>query len=455
MQTRLLDSLASHIVAWHNRHPLARRIGAQHVQSPGYVMLPFAAAADAASDMNATVRSSTDQPAAADSPAGAGATLRERAMARALQASADEPPSPAQPGSTPPPAAPKFKLRPAFTEDFIPPLRPAAVAAFALKHGADEASPGKSAVRMVKPEPGLAPGLMRRRWLLTAQIEIDGRRTRVLAGVGVGPAVLGRRLWSLPRVALAVGLPLLTVWVLAMGVKGLLQPSEAQQASPAASAAAMPSHAASHAASAAPAAPAAPAALAAPVAPAASAASTAPSASSAAPVQTQAVAAAARPVAPAASQAPPNAPEPPKDVDPTWGRVQLPSIGPVADERRRTAAAARQANAASAAAAVVTAPAAASLAQTRTGPSTPAAATAGPVFALSSRVIRTKSESEQIAEALRGLLATGDAPRLQVENMRSGDDWRVVCWPFATRDQADKARALLASRGMKFQVVDF
>ena len=450
MQTRLLDSLASHIVAWHNRHPLARRIGAQHVQSPGYVMLPFAVAANAASDTSdATMLSSSDQPAAADSPTGAGATLRERAMARALQKTADEPPSPAQPGSTPPAAAPKSKLRPAFTEDFIPPLRPAAVAAFALKHGANEASPGKSAVRMVKPEPGLTPDLMHRRWLLTAQIEIDGRRTRVLAGVGVGPAVLGRRLWSLPRVALAVGLPLLTVWVLAMGVKGWLQPGEAQQASPAASAATMPSNAASQAASAATAAPAAP------VAPAASAASTAHSASSAAPVQTQAAAAAARPEAPAASQGPPNAPEPPVDVDPTWGRVQLPSIGPVADERRRAAAAARQANAASAAAAAVTAPAAASLARARTGPSTPAAATAGPAFALSSRVIRTKSESEQIAEALRGLLATGDAPRLQVENLRSGDDWRVVCWPFTTRDQADKARALLASRGMKFQVVDF
>ena len=452
MQTRLLDSLASHIVAWHNRHPLARRIGAQHVQSPGYVMLPFAAAANAASDTNTAVHSSSDQPAAADSPTGAGATLRERAMARALQKTADEPPSPAQPGSTPPAAAPKSKLRPAFTEDFIPPLRPAAVAAFALKHGANEASPGKSAVRMVKPEPGLTPDLMHRRWLLTAQIEIDGRRTRVLAGVGVGPAVLGRRLWSLPRVALAVGLPLLTVCVLAMGVKGWLQPSEAQQASLAASAAAMPSNAASQAASAATAQSAATAATAATSASAFAAATAATaaaaSASSAAQVQAPATLAAARPAAPAASQTPPNAPEPPKDVDPTWGRVQLPSIGPVADERLRAAAAARQAAAASAAVP-------AGLTQARTGPSTPAAATAGPAFALSSRVIRTKSESEQIAEALRGLLATGDAPRLQVENLRSGDDWRVVCWPFTTRDQADKARALLASRGMKFQVVDF
>ena len=42
-----------------------------------------------------------------------------------------------------------------------------------------------------------------------------------------------------------------------------------------------------------------------------------------------------------------------------------------------------------------------------------------------------------------------------LEAMRSGDDWRVVCWPFPTREQADKARALLASRGMKLQVVDF
>ena len=80
---------------------------------------------------------------------------------------------------------------------------------------------------------------------------------------------------------------------------------------------------------------------------------------------------------------------------------------------------------------------------------------AGPAFALSSRLIRTKAESEQIADAMRGLLVTGNNQQLLVEALRSGDDWRVVCWPFPSREQADKARDLLASRGMKMQVVDF
>ena len=193
----------------------------------------------------------------------------------------------------------------------------------------------------------------------------------------------------------------------------------------------------------------------------------------------------------------------PTDVNPTWGQVNLPSIGPVADEKRRAALAARQAGSAptptgaptSASASVsasvsapvsatvsaparagapapvpaaAPAPSRAAVAATaipapavtptpRAGPSpAPAPAlVAGPAFALSSRLLRTKTESEQIAEAVRGLLAAASAGRLQVEAMRSGDDWRVVCWPFPSREQADKARALLASRGIKLQVVDF
>ena len=36
-----LSTLAHQVVAWHNRHPLARRIGVQHVQAMGYVVMPF------------------------------------------------------------------------------------------------------------------------------------------------------------------------------------------------------------------------------------------------------------------------------------------------------------------------------------------------------------------------------------------------------------------------------
>ena len=44
---------------------------------------------------------------------------------------------------------------------------------------------------------------------------------------------------------------------------------------------------------------------------------------------------------------------------------------------------------------------------------------------------------------------------VHVDVLPVGDDWRVVGWPYADRAMADKAQALLASRGMKVQVIDF
>ena len=434
MQTLQLDSLASHIVAWHNRHPLARRIGVQHLQSLGYVVLPFvataAATAGATVDPGAAAVLPTELTAQAEPQAADGASLRERAMARASQGPAEtpaspEPQTPQTPNTpqTPRPTAPVTALRPAFTEDFIRPLRPAVVAAFALQHGAAEAAPGKdNPVRLVKPDAGVALPQLHKRWLLTAQIDVDGRRTRLLAGAGHAPALLGKRLWSLPRVGLAVGLPLLVVAVLVMGFKAVLEPAATEASLPADKAAGV--------------------------------ASPASSASSA--IQATDLTAAAAAATTAAASAPAvlqSAPERPTDVDPSWGRVNLPSIGVVADEKRKAALAARQA--APAAATALAVPTAAAPATAQAGQKAAPAVITEPAFALSSRIIRTRAESEQIADAMRGLLVTGSDTRLQVEALRSGDDWRVVCWPFLTREQADKARALLASRGMKLQVVDF
>lgn len=432
MQTLHLHSLASHIVAWHNRHPLARRIGIQHVQSIGYVMLPFETTASTTAERSATVVLPTEPVAQAQPESADGATLRERAMARALHTPSHAPshapaPTPAPPAALPAPKASRSAalpapLKPAFSEDFIKPLRPAAVAAFALLHGADAATPGKdNPVRMVKPDGGVNLPLLQRRWLLTAQIEADGRRTRLLAGAGRTPALLGQRLWSLPRVSLAVAVPLVMAAVLALGIKALFKPSAVQPAS------AGPAAVAFAAASAAP-----PQAL-----------TTAVPASAAAPGETVPTATSpGLPSAPASAPAAlPDTAQRPTDVNPTWGQVNLPSIGPVADERRLTALAARQA-----------APA---LAPPDAGQPPAPAVVAQPAVALSSRLIRTRAESEQIADAVRGLLATGSTARLQVEAMRSGDDWRVDCWPFSSREQADKARALLASRGLKLQVVNF
>ena len=133
------------------------------------------------------------------------------------------------------------------------------------------------------------------------------------------------------------------------------------------------------------------------------------------------------------------------DVEPTLGRVTLPPIGPRADERRKAAEQAAEQ---------------AAQAQAALPPTTPAAVpAAGPAFAVATRPLRTRTESEQVAAAMRALLVTAGMPQMQmqmqVDVIPAGDDWRVVGWPYANRAQAEKSRALLARRGLKVEVIDF
>ena len=128
------------------------------------------------------------------------------------------------------------------------------------------------------------------------------------------------------------------------------------------------------------------------------------------------------------------------DVEPTLGRVSLPPIGPRADERRKAAEQAIEVQVASSRAMAAAAA---------------AAAAASNAFAVSTRLLRTRTESEQIAAAMRALLVTAGMPQMHVEAMPAGEDWRVVGWPYANRAQAEKARLLLAARGMKVEVIGF
>jgi hypothetical protein len=57
--------------------------------------------------------------------------------------------------------------------------------------------------------------------------------------------------------------------------------------------------------------------------------------------------------------------------------------------------------------------------------------------------------------AMRSLLLAAGERGVQVEIVAHGEDWRVVAWPFPRHADADKARSVLASRGMRVQVVDF
>jgi len=56
---------------------------------------------------------------------------------------------------------------------------------------------------------------------------------------------------------------------------------------------------------------------------------------------------------------------------------------------------------------------------------------------------------------MRALLLSTGVQDVHVEALAVGADWRVVGWPFASREAADRARALLVSRGLRVEVVDF
>jgi len=479
-----LETVAARVVAWHNRHPLAHRISVEQVQSVGYVALPYLPPPDAAATGKAP-------PAAAEAGAPeavAGGSLRERALARAQQAGGAgedkagkgaKPEKPAKSGK-----AAQSRLKAAFTEDFIAPLSPRRVARWAARHGVAAAqAPRGAPLRQVDPDPAFAGQAreLQTLYVLTAAVESRGKRLRMLLSPGTDEAVLGNHLWSPPRLAgggvaalgglVALGLALTLLWQPAPEavVAGPASQGGTVQVESAAGSAAMQS--------------------------------IKPPSLRAAALADAGVADAAKPPAPTASHAAATAPaQPPADVQPTLGRIQLPSLGmPRVDEAlaaARERRLAQSAMAASAASAPVPAPVAAAPsagpAQTqptaatpvpKTGPLRPAGVAAallpaatpaqpvaapapnkplaaavpppGQVFALSSRRLRTRAESDQTMAAVKSLLAGSGMTSVQVEVVPAEDDWRVVGWPFTQRAQAEKARTLLASRGIRLEIVDF
>lgn len=482
-----LAAVAARVVDWHNRHPLARRISAAHVHAVGYVGLPFAGAAGAAAPAMATP---PHQPAdgdaemvdltALEAAAPEAGSLRERALARARQQAAAPDAAPAgaatqaavPPGIADAALPPLASLLPDFSEDFIDPLPPRAVAAFAARAGQVLARPpGDGPLRLVAAD-GAHPGrLPARVYLLTAVIETGTRKSRVLLGSGLVAPVLGRRIFDPARlaalaaaVALVVGVPVL-----------LLQPADDAPQPPQA-------------------------ALPASVAPAASSASNAEGrdeVATAAPAAAGVPEAASTPAAAPASAA--HAGEALKTLRPAVAAASAvapqlaggPSIRPViSDEDKARARQARQARDAAAAAQPTAAtkppeaprhepalPPPPATQSTERPPAQPAAkpapATPAPppqaapaadasrpapgaaVYALSTRALRTRAEAEQVQVAMRSLLRSVGAGELKVDVLPQGDDWRVVALPFTQRVAAEKARALLVSRGMRVEVVDF
>ena len=578
MQALKLNEVLLRVVAWHNRHPLARRIGPSQVHSIGEVLLPFASAqplggalatppappelarwaprplpggaaakppphpapaptqalpgpnvdtllpGDAAADADAAAAERAAEADAADfdpfAPDAVDAAAAEPAPASNHPVALPEEP-PARPGDAlpgvadalPAPAADHAaaadaarpgrvqrllarlrtaltgrrpglpRLKPAFSRDFIWPLTPRQVARWAQSHGETQAlTPADWPRRTVDSDPAQLAGLRQKGLahsvqlhVLTAAIGVGDRRIRVL--MDAHGAIIGPRAYSRPRQASAAVLLAAVV----LGAGWGLRPAAVRSAADAAVLAAVAASAAEAAAAtaaagsaaAAAAGPASAAALAAvapassvghdnlratvpttaaapqPASPAATT-SAAPAAAAPLPAQTrhanaarghaaQAVPAAqpvAAPEVQAAVESAPPAPRP--DPAAPLGRIR-----PALSVEQRQAA--RQ-QAAELRAANPPAPRAA-----------PAAPTApAPVYAV---VTRPNPLRETAAQGLALMRAT--SPRLppptpsRGELMQNQGQWRAAWWPFASLADAERARVMLAGRGLKAEVVEF
>jgi hypothetical protein len=278
-------------------------------------------------------------------------------------------------------------------------------------------------VRATGKFPGRTPATV---YLLTAAIETDTRRSRVLLGPGMPAEVLGRRIFSVPRVAATVaallGVALLLFSPLQAPVTGLLAGGAAAGHAASAASGTAPL-AAAHGVGASQPASAVRVAAAASALPAVAQPVTTAAHE---PLAASAAAAAPQPVAPTV------APTPPLDVPARLGRIDMPSLRPQLSEGEKSAARLSRPG----------------------GPPLllplPEAA-----FALSSRTLRTRAEADQVRVAMLSLLRAADAGPVRVDVLPEGDDWRVVGYPFPQRAEADKARALLVSRGLRVEVVGF
>jgi hypothetical protein len=396
--------VAARVAAWHNQHPFAYRITPQQVHSVGYVVLPYAVA-DAAEA--ATV--------------------------------------------------PKRRWQAAFVENFIAPLTPARVAAWARRHGRVLAAlPTDAPVRVVSPAPTSMETHYRQVVVLSAAIDVGTLSTRVLMGAGTPGAVIGPRLWHGQR--LAAGAAAAAVVMLALSWAAVVvhrAPGAAPMMAVAplpplkAAMAAAPASAAASTAASAPA-PAVIVARPASAAAASAAASAAVRAQAAAPAS--AAASSAAPALVAAASQPPV--QPPVDLQPQPGRVALPMLADLISDEAKAAARAHRKTLPVAQAAASTP---ASTRVEGAAQVAPATATA-PRFALATRVLRTRAEAEQFQAAMSALLRSGTAGqqgKVQTDILPEGDDWRVVGMLFAQRDEAERTRRLLIARGMRVEVINF
>jgi hypothetical protein len=405
MEAPRIDELISRVVAWHNRHGLAQRITSAHVRSIGVVVLPFVAS-DVSGSMSKT---------------------------------------------------PGCQRVPVFSEDFIAPLTPRQVAAFALRHGSPE-HPGTAtwSQRMVPADPGHESAELSLLYLRTASIELGNHRCRVLIGSGPNPQIIGPRAWSMPRIA---GVSATATAVAASAVLSLvlLKAPEQPETLLSASAPPVPTH--DRAAS-------VPAVASAPVPvrlqAAASAAGTekidppsavvtaasgpvnrasaAASAGSAAVAAVESMALSASAPSPVAARVPrqvaERAPAVASNRDPA-----IPAIRPMLDNDLRASA-------------LLESRRLRAMAPAPRGAST--AHDSQPVFAVVTATTRTRNVAERGQRVMGSSASARELPgNPRSELMQVADGWRAVLWPFRNRDDAKVAQAMLSERGVRTEVLEF
>ena len=372
-------------------------------------------------------------------------------------APAQAPTSPAQPGlwarllaicrnlarRQPPPSPARPRLTATFSRDFIWPLRPRQVARWARQHGsAGPLAPPDWPRRWVESDPALLAVAGQQGQvhalplhLLTAAIGIGDRRIRVLMD-GQG-RIVGPRAYSRPKLALLAGL-------VAMGLLGLGRAGLPARTDPLA---ALEISAASANAN----------ATAAAAASAASAAESMPLAQQgdapaveAAPAEAAADAPAADPATAATPDAAqhggaddPTAPDSPALASSAESQPTAPmaSIVPVLSDGARQAARWQ-------ATALRNAALAPPVAAPPSGPQ--------PVYAVVTRASRERDSAARSLSLIRASTTrlTGTPPT-HAELLRNQDEWRAAWWPFDSLADAERARVMLTSRGLKAEVVEF
>lgn len=404
MEAPRIDELISRVVAWHNRHALAQRITSAHVRSIGVVVLPFVT-----SDVS-------------------GSMSKAHGCRRV----------------------------PVFSEDFIAPLKPRQVAAFALRQGSTE-HPGTAtwSQRVVPADAGHESAELSLLYLRTASIELGNHRCRVLIGSGPNPRIIGPRAWSMPRIA---GVSATATAVAASAVLSLLlvKPPEQPEAvllasaplattdvraasAPAAASSPIPARvqAPASAAGTEKIAPplAAVAAASVPVLGVSAAGSAASAAVAAAPMALRASAPSPGPVR-VPEQVADRAPAVVANRDPA-----LPIIRPMLDSDMRASA----------------------LLESRRlramSPAPRVAATAHdsrPAYAVVTATTRTRNVAERVQRVMGSSASARELPgNPRSELMQVTDGWRAVLWPFRNRDDAKVAQAMLSERGVRTEVLEF